>query len=122
MARRYPVATLQPNGSGGVNIFYVHTDHLNAPRKVAQPTTATLAWRWDTDPFGTAAPNQNPGGLGTLVYNLRFPGQYDQAGDGVLTTTGTGIMTQWLMGYVESDRWDSKAEATRPMSIPTGIQ
>ena len=31
--------------------------------------------------FGTqhlylAAPNQNPGGLGTFVYNLRFPGQY----------------------------------------------
>ena len=25
-----PVATLQPNGSGGVNVFYVHTDHLNS--------------------------------------------------------------------------------------------
>jgi uncharacterized protein RhaS with RHS repeats len=29
-----PVATLLPNGSGGVNIYYVHTNHLNAPRKV----------------------------------------------------------------------------------------
>jgi len=29
-----PVATLQPNGSGGVNIFYVHSDHLNAPRAI----------------------------------------------------------------------------------------
>jgi RHS repeat-associated protein len=78
-----PVATLEPNGSGGVNIFYVHTDHLNAPRKVAQPTTGTLAWRWDTDPFGTAAPNQNPAGLGTFPYNLRFPGQYYQAETGL---------------------------------------
>ncbi|HVP35146.1 MAG TPA: RHS repeat-associated core domain-containing protein, partial [Steroidobacteraceae bacterium] len=78
-----PVATLQPNGSGGVNIYYVHTDHLNSPKKIAQPTTGTLAWRWDTDPFGTAAPNQNPGGLGTFAYNLRFPGQYYQAETGL---------------------------------------
>jgi hypothetical protein len=59
-----PVATLLPNGSGGVNIFYVHTDHLNTPRKIAQPSSGTLTWRWDADPFGTAAPNENPGGLG----------------------------------------------------------
>jgi RHS repeat-associated protein len=96
-----PVATLQPNGSG-VNIFYVHTDHLNTPRKIAQPTTGTLAWRWDADPFGTAAPNQNPGGLGTFVYNLRAPGQYYDA--------ETGLSQNWnrdydpIVGrYIESD-------------------
>ena len=27
-----PVATLRPNG-GGVNLFYVHTDHLNTPQE-----------------------------------------------------------------------------------------
>jgi RHS repeat-associated protein len=70
-----PVATLQPNGSGGVNIYYVHSDHLNAPRKVSQPSSNTLVWRWDTDPFGTTAANQNPAGLGTFVYDWRFPGQ-----------------------------------------------
>jgi hypothetical protein len=48
----------------------VHTDHLNTPRKIAQPTSGTLAWRWDIDPFSTAAPNQNPAGLGTFAYNL----------------------------------------------------
>ena len=40
-------------------------------------------WRWDTDPFGTAAPNQNPSGLGTFIYNLRFPGQYYMAETGL---------------------------------------
>ena len=97
-----PVATLQPNGSGGVNIFYVHTDHLNSPRKIAQPTTGTLTWRWDSDPFGTAAPNQNPAGLGTFAYNLRFPGQYYDA--------ETGLLQNWnrdydpiVARYVESD-------------------
>ena len=97
-----PVATLQPNGSGGVNIFYIHTDHLNAPRKVQQPVTDALAWRWDTDPFGTAAPNENPAGLGTFPYNLRFPGQYYDA--------ETGLNQNWnrdydpvVARYVESD-------------------
>ena len=80
----------------------MHTDHLNAPRKIAQPTTGTLAWRWDSDPFGTATPNQNPAGLGTFTYNLRFPGQYYDA--------ETGLSQNWnrdydpIVGrYIESD-------------------
>jgi RHS repeat-associated protein len=114
-----PVATLEPNGSGGVNIFYMHTDHLNAPRKVAQPTTGTLAWRWDTDPFGTVAPNQNPAGLGAFPYNLRFPGQYYM--------TETGLNQNWnrdydpLIGkYIESDPMslrDQVASASRASKI-----
>ena len=78
-----PVATLRPNGSTGCSsticVFYVHTDQLNAPRKITRPSDNKLAWRWDADPFGTAAPNQNPASLGTFIYNLRFPGQYYQA-------------------------------------------
>jgi RHS repeat-associated protein len=97
-----PVATLQPNGSGGVNIFYVHSDHLNSPRKVAQPTTGTLAWRWDADPFGTAAPNQNPAGLGTFAYNLRFPGQYYMAETG-LNQNKNRDYDAFTGRYVESD-------------------
>ena len=97
-----PVATLQPNGSGGVNIFYVHTDHLNTPRKVSRPSDNQLVWRWDADPFGTTSDNQNPSSLGTFLYNLRFPGQYYMA--------ETGLNQNWnrdydpLTGkYVESD-------------------
>jgi RHS repeat-associated protein len=78
-----PVATLQPNGLGGVNIFYVHTDHLNTPRKISRPSDNQLVWRWDTDPFATTAANQNPAGLGTFIYNLRFPGQYYMAETGL---------------------------------------
>lgn len=105
-----PVVTLQPNGSGGVSIYYLHTDHLNTPRKVAQPTTGTLAWRWDIDPFGTAAPNQNPAGLGTFPYNLRFPGQYYQAETGL----NQNVFRDYdpLTGkYLESD----------PMGIGPGV-
>ena len=70
-----PVATLRPK-TGGVDIFYVHTDHLNAPNKVTRPSDNGLRWTWDRDPFGTTAPNTNPAGLGTFTYNLRLPGQF----------------------------------------------
>ena len=70
-----PVATLRPNGAS-VSIYYVHADQLGAPRTVSRPSDNQLAWRWDTDPFGTPLPNENPAGLGTFKYNFRFPGQY----------------------------------------------
>jgi RHS repeat-associated protein len=105
-----PVATLQPNGSGGVNILYVHTDHLNSPRKVAQPMTGTLAWRWDSDPFGTAAPNQNPGGLGIFAYNLRLPGQYYQA--------ETGLSQNWNRDY---DPVVGRYGESDPLGLKAGV-
>jgi len=96
-----PVATLRPNGSS-VNIFYVHTDHLNTPRKVSRPSDNKLEWRWDADPFGTASPNQNPQGLGTFTYNLRFPGQYYMAETGLIQNVNRDYDP--LTGkYVESD-------------------
>ncbi|MEZ5514883.1 MAG: RHS repeat-associated core domain-containing protein [Steroidobacteraceae bacterium] len=70
-----PVATLRPK-TGGYDIFYVHTDHLNTPRRVTRPSDNKLRWRWDPTPFGEGAPNENPQALGVFKYNLRFPGQY----------------------------------------------
>jgi RHS repeat-associated protein len=83
-----PVATLRPNGSTACTlalcVFYVHTDHLGAPRKVTTSTSAnSLMWRFDPDTFGSVAPNNNPSGLGTFVYNLRFPGQYSLTESGL---------------------------------------
>jgi RHS repeat-associated protein len=71
-----PVATLRPNG-GGVNLFYVHTDHLNTPRRISRPTDNVIVWRWDSDPFGTTVANEDPDGDSNLFsFHLRFPGQY----------------------------------------------
>jgi RHS repeat-associated protein len=70
-----PVAEIVPSGSS-VAVYYIHTDQLNAPRKISLPSTNALAWRWDPHPFGEQTPNQNPSGLGTFINNLRFPGQF----------------------------------------------
>jgi RHS repeat-associated protein len=77
-----PVATIRPNGAG-VDLYYVHTDHLNTPRKITRPSDNAIVWRWDSDPFGTTVPNQNPSGVGIFVYNLRFPGQYADSETGL---------------------------------------
>jgi RHS repeat-associated protein len=72
-----PVATLRPNSAHGVDVFYIHTDHLNTPRRISRPVDNVVIWRWDSDPFGAAMANEDPDGDGQLfVYNLRLPGQY----------------------------------------------
>jgi RHS repeat-associated protein len=70
-----PVATVRIE-TCGLSIFYIHTDHLNTPRRITRRSTADVVWSWESDPFGTAVPNQNPSGLGVFTFNLRFPGQY----------------------------------------------
>jgi len=77
-----PVASVRI-GDCGVSIFYIHTDHLNVPRVITRRSTADVVWRWDGDPFGTDGPNENPSGLGTFSFNLRFPGQYYDAETGL---------------------------------------
>ncbi|MBK8164193.1 MAG: hypothetical protein IPK65_13970 [Gammaproteobacteria bacterium] len=56
--------------------YYVHTDQLNTPRAITDSAN-TIIWRWDSDPFGTTAANEDPDANSvTFTYNLRFPGQY----------------------------------------------
>jgi RHS repeat-associated protein len=101
-----PVATLRPNGAGGVDLFYVHTDQLNTPRLVTD-TANHVRWRWESDPFGTHAPEEDPSGLGVFKYALRFPGQqfdgilglhynyfrdYDPAKGGYIQSDPTGLL------------------------------
>jgi len=57
-------------------LYFIHTDHLNTPRLIADASQQTV-WTWDnTEPFGASAPNENPSALGTFEFALRFPGQY----------------------------------------------
>jgi uncharacterized protein RhaS with RHS repeats len=57
-------------------MYYIHPDHLNTPRLIANQTGTTV-WRWDQgEPFGNDVPNNNPSGAGAFDFPLRFPGQY----------------------------------------------
>ncbi len=56
--------------------YFVHADHLNTPRLIADAQQRTV-WRWDQqEPFGVTVPDENPSGLGAFEFPLRFPGQY----------------------------------------------
>lgn len=71
-----PVATIRLNGAG-VSVYYIHTDHLNTPRRITRPSDNVIVWRWDSDPFGTSAANEDPDGDSTQIeLQLRFAGQY----------------------------------------------
>jgi RHS repeat-associated protein len=96
-----PVAVIQPSGTT-VAIYYVHTDHLNTPRKVTRPSDNGLMWRWDPDTFGSLQPNPNPAGLGAFTYNLRFAGQYFM-NESQLFTNGFRTYDPITGRYLESD-------------------
>jgi RHS repeat-associated protein len=71
-----PVASVRPVAPGGFAVFYIWADHLNTPRVVSD-TSNQVRWEWaNANPFGAHLPNENPGGVGAFVFNLRFPGQY----------------------------------------------
>jgi len=57
-------------------LYFVHADHLNTPRLVANSAQQTV-WRWaQQEPFGVSVPDENPSALGPFEFPLRFPGQY----------------------------------------------
>lgn len=51
------------------SLFYVHSNHLNAPHRVTN-ATQKIIWTWKPDSFGIGKPEDS------LTLNLRFPGQY----------------------------------------------
>lgn len=73
-----PVAVVKPAPAPQqIQVYFIQTDHLNAPRVILNNANIPI-WRWDhTDAFGTTLPNEDPDGDGNqFEYNLRFPGQY----------------------------------------------
>ena len=58
-------------------LYFIHTDHLNTPRLIADATQTTV-WTWEQgEPFGASTANEDPDNDGVAFeFNLRFPGQY----------------------------------------------
>jgi len=58
------------------HLFFIHTDHLNTPRLVANQQGQTV-WRHDNaEPFGNSPPDENPSSLGAFEFPLRDEGTY----------------------------------------------
>ena len=77
-----PVVSLRPAGGGDVYNYSIYTDHLNSPRLITD-SSGRNRWEWKIDSFGAGAPNEDPSGVGTFTFNLRFPGQYYDAETGL---------------------------------------
>jgi RHS repeat-associated protein len=81
-----PVASLRlPAGasSGPAEVFYIHADHLNTPRRISRPSDNQVMWQWQGEAFGHSLPDENPQGAGAFANNLRMPGQYFDAETGL---------------------------------------
>ena len=81
-AGRFLLAFLAILGSSPVlaqmQVYYVHSDHLNTPRRVTDEHN-TVLWQNPplSEPFGLMPPEEDPDGDGRqFILNLRFPGQY----------------------------------------------
>ncbi len=90
----------QPSTTG---LYFIHPDHLNTPRLIAD-STGTTVWRWDQqEPFGNDSPNGDPNSTGTTFeFPLRFPGQYADKETGL----AYNMMRDYDSGiarYVQSD-------------------
>jgi RHS repeat-associated protein len=105
-----PVATLRPDPVSGIDIYYVHSDHLGTVSKITRPSDNSLMWRWDPDTFGSAGPNTNPSGLGTFTYNLRYPGQY--------ALTETGLYNNYFRDY---DPQTGRYLESDPIGLRAGV-
>jgi RHS repeat-associated protein len=88
--------------AGSTPIFFIHVDHLNTPRLIAD-STGTTVWRWDnTEPFGGSVPDENPSGLGLFEFPLAFEGQYRDKETGLHQNA---FRDYWSEGgrYIQSD-------------------
>lgn len=61
--------------AGETAVYYIHTDQINTPRVITNQNQAVV-WKWDSDGFGSAPPNEQPGTAPAFVFNPRFAGQY----------------------------------------------
>jgi len=82
--------------------YFIYADHLNAPRAIADEL-GKVAWRWDSEAFGTTPANEDPDQDGKVFsYNLRFPGQYFDQSTG-LHYNGFRDYDPAIGRYIESD-------------------
>jgi RHS repeat-associated protein len=70
-----PVMMFGPSAATS-DSYFIHTDHLDTPRLIADGSRQPV-WRWDVkEPFGVNSPEQNLSVASGFEFAFRFPGQY----------------------------------------------
>jgi RHS repeat-associated protein len=83
-------------------LYFIHVDHIDTPRLVADDQQRTV-WRWDhLEPFGSHAPDSQPTVSMSFEVPLRFPGQYSDDETGTYQN-GFRDYAPSLGRYLESD-------------------
>ncbi|MDT9001573.1 RHS repeat-associated core domain-containing protein [Paucibacter sp. APW11] len=112
-----PVAAMRPmavaagasSANAGVEVFYLYSDHLGAPR-VAVDDQGRTRWRWLAEPFGSAPAETDPSGLGDLNISLRLPGQqYD------------GFLGLHFNGFRDYDAGTGRYVQSDPIGLAGGV-
>lgn len=67
-------AVVGHGAASAASMYFVQTDQLNTPRAITDENNV-LVWKWDSDPYGAAPPNESPAGAPAFAFGLRFPGQ-----------------------------------------------
>jgi RHS repeat-associated protein len=104
--RLVPISVQAPQA-----LYFVHTDHLNTPRLVAD-ATGTTVWRWDqAEPFGANPAAEDPD-ANSVAFDLplRLPGQrYDSE---------TGLHYNYFRDY---DPSIGRYEESDPIGLRAGL-
>jgi len=69
--------SLRSQGGPTERIYYIHTDHLGSPLLLTD-ANQQVVWRATAEAFGKMTPSVNQ-----IVFNLRFPGQYEDTETGL---------------------------------------
>ncbi|HEX5957280.1 MAG TPA: RHS repeat-associated core domain-containing protein [Hyphomicrobiaceae bacterium] len=84
-------------------IYYVHADHLNTPRLIANSSGQTV-WRHDnTEPFGDSVPDENPSGLGAFEFPLMLSLYYRDKESGNLYAQQRDAYSPGIGRFAQSD-------------------
>ena len=77
-----PLATLRPKAGGGIDIYYIHTDHLNTPRLITASVGRQRALALGCGPVRWRDGEQQSGGCWRVRVQPAVPGADLLRGDG----------------------------------------
>jgi len=78
-----PLAVIDQNSDGSLAaMYYIETDFENNPRYLRRASGGLdkAVWHWPLAPYGDTPALEDPDGDGgKVIFNLRYPGQYDDS-------------------------------------------